>query len=96
MLSAVLMTTKTCLRKDGCFVLSHVPRACFNSDNPPVDNLEDYIIQQAREYGLQLTSVIRPRDISRREELPTDALNSISLQAMDDIGAAILIFESDS
>ena len=96
MLRAVLKTTKGCLRNGGCFVLSHVPRACFNSDNPPVENLEEYIIQQAKQYGLQLQSILRPRDISREEEIPVDALNSMTLQEMDDIGAAILVFENAS
>ena len=42
------------------FILSHVPRACYNDNNPPeaVENLEKYIIDQAREkYGLYLKDV---------------------------------------
>jgi hypothetical protein len=47
----------------GIFILSHVPRACYNDNNPPeaVEDLEKYIIDQARDnYGLKLINLIRP------------------------------------
>ena len=52
---------------DGIFILSHVPRACYNDNNPPeaIEDLEQYIIDQAKDnYGLQLIDVIRPSSSS--------------------------------
>jgi len=49
-------------KNSGIFILSHIPRACYNDNNPPeaVENLEKYIVDQAREkYGLYLKDVIR-------------------------------------
>jgi len=45
----------------GIFLLSHVPRACYNGNNPPeaIENLELYIINKAKEYGFHLELVIQ-------------------------------------
>mmetsp|Transcript_27555 Transcript_27555/g.65536 ORF Transcript_27555/g.65536 Transcript_27555/m.65536 type:complete len:283 (+) Transcript_27555:196-1044(+) len=47
---------------DGLFILSHIPRACYNENNPPeaVENLEQYIIDQAYKFGMAVTEIIRP------------------------------------
>jgi len=60
--SPLFSTVSQCLSLDGTFILSHVPRACYNEGNPPeaIENLEQYIINIARDYGLSLRKVIRP------------------------------------
>jgi len=85
----------------GYFVLSHVPRACYNSQNPPVDNLEEHIVERARTFGFVLERLVRPHDLllqssaaasQPERDFPSDALNRMSLQEMQDIGAAIFVF----
>ena len=76
------------------FVLAHVPRACYNSENPPVDDLENHIVERAQGYGFALVRLLRPTDVAaiRPENFPPAALNRMSLQEMEEIGAAIFIF----
>lgn len=74
------------------FVLSHVPRACYNTNHPPVENLDAYIVQHAQQYGFYLQSMVRPLDGTVIRPVPKDALNNVSLQEMHDIGAAIFVF----
>jgi len=81
----------------GIFILSHIPRACYNEGNPPeaVEDLEKYIIDEAVKYGLHLVDIVRPPkkkkedgDASfRRAEISdwTPVANSF-------VGGGILIF----
>ena len=88
----------SCQSNGGIFILSHVPRACYNDNNPPeaIEDLEKYIIDQAKEkYGLELMTIIKP---------PTESVVGLKDEGGDDssffiengvdsfIGAAILIF----
>lgn len=91
------------------FILSHVPRACYNEHiNPQTmihyyncTTLEDYIIYKfCNESLFQLERIIRPLDLFSnnnhmilQNNLPNDALNHISLKEMNEIGAAIFIFK---
>eukprot|EP00816_Leptocylindrus_hargravesii_P005424 CAMPEP_0196819394 /NCGR_PEP_ID=MMETSP1362-20130617/70370_1 /TAXON_ID=163516 /ORGANISM="Leptocylindrus danicus, Strain CCMP1856" /LENGTH=290 /DNA_ID=CAMNT_0042197869 /DNA_START=6 /DNA_END=875 /DNA_ORIENTATION=- len=63
----------SCVREDGIFILSHIPRACYNDNNPPeaIQDLEKYIIDQAANYGLDLITTISP---PREEELQENIL----------------------
>lgn len=46
----------------GIFILSHIPRACYNEGNPPeaIKDLEKYIVDQASIHGFCLDHIIRP------------------------------------
>ena len=80
---------------DRHFVLSHVPRACFNSKHPPPGHctLQEYIIQQAKLYGFHLESTIRPSDLKDFVAPPVHAFNhSVCLEELEQIGAAIFVF----
>eukprot|EP00979_Chaetoceros_neogracilis_P014781 scaffold4897_cov272-Chaetoceros_neogracile.AAC.3 len=50
------------ISSEGLFILSHIPRACYNEGNPPeaVEDLEKYIIDQAAVYGFCLDRIIHP------------------------------------
>jgi predicted nicotinamide N-methyase len=74
---------------NGIFILSHIPRACYNENNPieAVENLEKYIIDQATNYGLQLDAIIRPPG---EHELQEELLEWIPRTAFS--GGAVLIF----
>lgn len=101
-------TAARCLpsNEGGYFVLSHVPRACYNSQNMPPPNLstdsgrdlEQLIVERAREFGFVLETIVRPSDMRQgpSNPLPADALNNVSLQEMDQVGAAILVFRKRS
>ena len=94
LLPPLFRTAVDCLGGTGTFVLSHVPRACYSSDHPPVNNLEDHIIERAREFGFHLTKLLRPSDLGEEPCRPRDALNAdVSLNEMGQVGAAILIFD---
>ena len=97
LLPALFQTVVDCLSGSqngpGVFVLSHVPRACYSSENPPVSNLEEYIVARVKEFGLELKQILKPSDLSsKEEEKPDDALNDLSLDEMEQLGAAILVF----
>lgn len=73
------------------FILSHIPRACYNDNNPPeaMENLEKYIVDQgSKHYGLSLYQVIRP-PIS--EKLSSQVLEFCSKESFH--GSAIFIFQ---
>jgi predicted nicotinamide N-methyase len=100
-LSPLFQTAVDCLgRASGrrTFVLSHVPRACYSSEHPAVDNLESHIVERAKEFGFVLEKLLRPSDLSRQADdndvkKPEDALNgSVTLEEMEQAGAAILVF----
>jgi predicted nicotinamide N-methyase len=96
LLPHLFQTAADCLvhtQNNGIFVLAHVPRACYNSVNPPVDNLETHIVERAKEFGLMLEELLRPSSC-RAAPFPKDALNHMSLQEMEEIGAAIFVFRS--
>lgn len=91
--AADLLTGKVSSFRENCgiFILCHVPRACYSSDQPPVENLEDYIVQRASEFGFQLKRYIRPLDLGE-ENRPEHALNNVTIHEMDQIGAGIFVF----
>lgn len=62
LIKPLFTTVSKCLPSDGIFILSHIPRACYNEGNPPeaVEDLEQYIIDQAVKYNLHLETIIRP------------------------------------
>ena len=62
LIKPLFTTVSQCLPSDGIFILSHIPRACYNENNPPEaqENLEQYIIDQAVKYNLHLETIIRP------------------------------------
>ena len=96
----LLQTAYGCLCPDGYFILAHVPRACYKSTHPAVSNLNDYIIHAAcNEGGFQFVKTIHPNECcpnydscTKDMAFPKDALNSMPLQEMQDIGASIFIF----
>jgi hypothetical protein len=84
---------KDCQIKAGTFVLSHVPRACYSSKHLPVTNLESYIVERSKDFGFVLKEIIRPNHLLRVDEAAAEfALNNLSLDEMDQVGAAILVF----
>lgn len=96
-LPALFQTAVECLGPSGgSFLLSHVPRACYSSLHPPVGNLEESIIEQARLYGFGLEKILRPLHLHHPEgemARPKEALNyAVSLEELDKMCAAILIF----
>jgi Lysine methyltransferase len=98
LLRPLFETANTCLDNHGHFILAHVPRACYDSNHPPVPSLDDYICQCAESCcGFYLERIIRPTDCGSdffaTSIFPKDALNSTSLQEMETIGAAIFVFQ---
>jgi Lysine methyltransferase len=100
LLSPLLATARQCLwseantstRQTGAFILSHIPRACFNSENPPVACLEDYIIQRAACDGFILDRLIRPAEINP-DDIPVNKdLVHWQLADLIEVGGAILVF----
>lgn len=90
LLPALFTSAEQSLVAHGRFILAHVPRACYNSSHPPVDDLESHIVARAREFGFQLEQIVRPKDDYGMDEA---ALNFIDGKELQEIGAAILIFE---
>lgn len=86
----------------GIFILSHVPRACYNDNNPPeaVEDLEKYIIDQAKEkYGLELMTIIKPSTepvVGMKDEVDDDSSFFFENAVDSFTGAAILIFKKAS
>jgi predicted nicotinamide N-methyase len=74
----------------GIFILSHIPRACYNQGNPPeaVQDLEKYIVDKAEQYGLVLDQIIRPP--SCPEELSAEILKWCPKSAF--YGAGVFVF----
>lgn len=82
-------TAARCLPSGGAFVLSHIPRACYNEGNPPraVEDLEKYIVDEAAGCGFRLVGTLRPPD--------EDGFSSVILDwcpATAFVGGGILIF----
>ncbi len=78
---------------DGIFILSHVPRACFNDNNPPeaIENLEQYIIDHARvNYGLELMELIKPTSS------PLTAVNEEEVTVKEKCGDSTFDYNADS
>ena len=90
-------SSNTSEEKSGLFILSHVPRACYNDNNPPqaIENLEQYIIDQARDHhGFKLKQIIRP---SHKQDTYTclvgkEGEEGEDISSLSFIGSAILIF----
>ena len=74
---------------DGLFILSHIPRACYNENNPPeaVENLEQYIIDQAYKFGMALDEIIRPPG-----QMDESGLVDWGITKSSFCGGAILVF----
>jgi Lysine methyltransferase len=94
MLPALVRTASACLVRGGKFCLSHVPRACYNSKNPPLDDLEGHIVDQAKRNGFELAATLRPRDCQQSTRIPAAALNYVNMGDLDQLGAAIFVFTS--
>ena len=91
--SHIQFTTYSCF---GDFSLATVAPACFDADHPPVESLEEYIVTKAAGFGFQLETIVRPNDLSVQEPASRendDALNNISLDEMQEVGAAVLVFQ---
>lgn len=94
-LEPLLKTTKSCLKKQGYFTLSHVPRASLEEEVSTTDErLEAHITKVAASHGLAYCAAIRPRDLARI--FNGTALNSFSFEEMENIGAAILVYQKCS
>ena len=101
LLLPLLQTAYNCLCQRGYFILAHVPRACYKSTHPAVSNFNEYIIHSAiTDGGFLFERTIHPNECCHNDGIPLnessfpkDALNSMSLQEMQDIGAAIFIFQ---
>jgi hypothetical protein len=62
--------------------------------------LEEYIVLQAKEYGFLLKTLLRPDDIAASTSVVhqeaasmKNVLNNISLHEMQEVGAAVLVFQ---
>lgn len=94
------LSTRSSHNNERFFVLSHVPRACYNTENPPVEDLDAFIIKKASTLGFSLKKAIQPCEIQKytkdsrnQQTLLSDAL---SMQEMSDIGASIFVFQKTS
>jgi predicted nicotinamide N-methyase len=95
----LLTTASGLLVTGGYFILSHVPRASLPSPSctgsgrggcsSSFDNLEAYIVHQAKDFGLELDSILQPNDLPQSQLITNDLS---SLKEMHDTGAAVLIF----
>ena len=107
LLRPLLQTAHTLLVDQGIFLLAHVPRACYKSTHPAVSNLDEYIIPCAttttmehdddHDGGFQFLRIIYPDECGDGDDnnnpFPKDALNSITISEMQEIGAAIFVFQ---
>jgi ribosomal protein L11 methylase PrmA len=92
LLRPLFQTAHSALKASGLFVLSHVPRACYSSQHPPVDDLDQYIVDQAAQNGFLLQRHIFPNQLPK-EFRSTRSLNeSISLNDMQEVGASLFVF----
>lgn len=89
LIDPLFTSVSNCIQEDGIFILSHIPRACYNDNNPPeaIKDLEKYIIDQAAKYGFRLHSIISPPN---EEELQENTLKWCSRTAFS--GGSIIIF----
>ena len=75
----------------GIFILSHIPRACYNDNNPPeaIENLEQYIIDQGKKkYGLELIDLVRP--------IKSSASSSNGITSFPDSSAIFIFCQSSN
>ena len=86
-------TVSHSLQSGGLFILSHIPRACYNEGNPPeaVEDLEKYIIDQAIKYNLHLETIIRPP--KEEKNFANEILEWCTVTSF--LGGGILIFRSE-
>ena len=89
LIDPLFTSVSTQISPGGIFILSHIPRACYNDNNPPeaVDDLEKYIIDQAANYSLVLERNIQPPE---EDELHEELLEWCPKAAFE--GGAVLIF----
>ena len=82
-------TVSQCIPEGATFILSHIPRACYNEGNPPEarENLEQFIIDKAEEYGLCHENTIQPPNV---EDFDEELLSWCSTDSF--VGSAVLIF----
>lgn len=95
-LKPLIRTASALLGVSGYFVLSHVPRACLDSDDCGVSTshlLEECICEEARcsGFGADVT-ILRPGMIVGAK---IASKSDILLQETSESGAAILIFQKD-
>ena len=100
-LPLLLQSAVDLLPKDrGFFVLSHVPRACYSSENPAEEllqdcrNLDDYIVRMTTttKFPFVLKHRWSPRDLSE-SQIHAPTLSVKSLEEMEEIGTALFVFE---
>merc|ERR1712194_608966 len=89
LIDPLFTTIASCLTRGGVFVLSHIPRACYNEGNPPeaVADLEKYIIDQALKYNLRLMEILRPPE---EKDLTQEIVDWCP--AMSYAGGGVLLF----
>jgi SAM-dependent methyltransferase len=86
----LLTTVSAILVPGGHFILSHVPRASLPL-SCPFDNLEAYVVHQAKDFGLELDYILKPKDLPQSQHM-----NELSLEEMHETGAAVLVFIKQS
>lgn len=93
-LSPILKTASTSLRPNGHLVMAHVPRVCLPGKVKigTTAAVEDYIFTEANHHSLKLCKVVRPSDLCE-VLLEGTTMNFMSFSEMEDVGAAILVFE---
>ena len=89
LIDPLFATVSKAIPIDGLFILSHIPRACYNENNPPeaVENLEQYIIDQAIRFGMALAEIIRPPS-----EIDDSGLVDWGITKSSFYGGGILVF----
>lgn len=89
LIDPLFTSVTSCIRLNGIFILSHIPRACYNEGNPPeaIEDLEGYIVDQAKKIGLDLDTIIRP---PLEDEILVEQLEWCPKTAF--AGGAILVF----
>jgi ribosomal protein L11 methylase PrmA len=92
LLPPLFQTAHSALKANGLFVLSHVPRACYSSQHPPVDDLDQYIIDQATHNGFLLHRHIFPNQLPREFRTKESLNESVSLTDMQEVGASLFVF----
>jgi SAM-dependent methyltransferase len=108
-LGVLLSTVSQSLVPSGSFVLAHVPRSCLpepkssgieiNGSGSDDDvgyqgALERHVIDSALEHGLILCDTLRPGQITQAKKgCKMPALNELSLEDMEEAGAALFIFQ---
>jgi uridine kinase/SAM-dependent methyltransferase len=108
-LGFLLSTVSQNLVPSGSFVLAHVPRSCLpepmssgsetnglsRDDNISYQEaLERHVIDTALKHGLILSHTLRPDQIKKtNQRCKNPALNEVSLEDMEEAGAALFIFQ---